>query len=138
MAIEETGENPIKNEGDIVACRKLIRNVATAAGFGMTDVTRIVTAVSELARNVYVHAGSDGVMRWQLLYQPGKIGIQLVFEDYGKGIPDIEQAIEAGFTTAGTMGMGLSGVKRLMDEMHIQSEIGVGTTITVAKWGRAK
>jgi serine/threonine-protein kinase RsbT len=138
MATEETGENPIKSEGDIVTCRKLIRNAAVAAGFGMTDVTRIVTAVSELARNVYVHSGSDGVMRWQILYQSGKVGIQLEFEDYGKGIPDVDQAMEAGFTTAGTMGMGLSGVKRLMDEMAIKSEIDVGTTITVEKWGRAK
>jgi serine/threonine-protein kinase RsbT len=138
MATEETGENPIKSEGDIVTCRKLIRNVAVAAGFGMTDVTRIVTAVSELARNVYVHSGSDGVMRWQILYEPGKIGIQLEFEDYGKGIPDVDQAMEAGFTTAGTMGMGLSGVKRLMDDMSIKSEINVGTIITIEKWGRAK
>jgi serine/threonine-protein kinase RsbT len=138
MATEETGEHPIKSEGDIVTCRKLIRTAAVAAGFGMTDVTRIVTAVSELARNVYVHSGSDGVMRWEILYQSGKVGIQLEFEDYGKGIPDVDQAMEVGFTTAGTMGMGLSGVKRLMDEMNIKSEIGVGTTITIEKWGRAK
>ncbi len=138
MATEETGEHPIKSEGDIVTCRKLIRTAAVAAGFGMTDVTRIVTAVSELARYVYVHSGSDGVMRWEILYQSGKVGIQLEFEDYGKGIPDVDQAMEVGFTTAGTMGMGLSGVKRLMDEMNIKSEIGVGTTITIEKWGRAK
>ena len=134
----ESGENPIQTEGDIVTCRKLIRNAASAAGFGMTDVTRIVTAVSELARNVYVHSGSEGVMRWQLLEKPGQIGIQLEFEDYGVGIPDINQAIEAGFTTAGSMGMGLSGVKRLMDEMTIQSEVNTGTTVTITKWGRAK
>ncbi|MGB4498243.1 MAG: anti-sigma regulatory factor [Methylococcaceae bacterium] len=134
----ESGENPIQTEGDIVTCRKLIRNAASAAGFGMTDVTRIVTAVSELARNVYVHSGSEGIMRWQLLEKPGQIGIQLEFEDYGIGIPDINQAIEAGFTTAGSMGMGLSGVKRLMDEMTIQSEVNTGTTVTITKWGRAK
>lgn len=138
MANQETGEHPINSEGDIVTCRKLIRTAAVAAGFGMTDVTRIVTAVSELARNVHVHSGSDGVMRWEILYEPGKIGIQLEFEDFGKGIADIDQAMEAGFTTAGTMGMGLSGVKRLMDEMNIKSKIGVGTTITIEKWGRAK
>lgn len=133
-----SGENPIQTEGDIVTCRKLIRHVASTAGFGMTDVTRIVTAVSELARNVYVHSGSEGVMRWQTLNKPGQIGIQLEFEDYGVGISDIDQAIEAGFTTAGSMGMGLSGVKRLMDEMTIKSEVGIGTTVTVTKWGRAK
>lgn len=138
MATEETGENPIKSEGDIVTCRKLIRTVTVAAGFGMTDVTRIVTAVSELARNVYVHSGSHGVMRWQVLHQTAKIGIQLEFEDFGKGIPDVDQAMEVGFTTAGTMGMGLSGVKRLMDSIKIKSELGVGTIITIEKWGRAK
>lgn len=138
MAIQEAGTHPIKSEGDIVTCRKLIRNAATSAGFGMTDVTRIVTAVSELARNVYVHAGSEGEMRWEVMRQPGQIGIRLEFEDNGKGIADIEQAMEAGFTTAGSMGMGLSGVKRLMDDMQIKSEINVGTIVTVTKWGRAK
>lgn len=138
MSTQETGTHPIQSEGDIVASRRLIRNAAMTAGFGMTDVTRIVTAVSELARNVYVHAGSDGEMRWEILRQPGQVGIRLEFEDHGKGIPDVEQAMEAGFTTAGSMGMGLSGVKRLMDEMHIKSEVGVGTLITVTKWGRAK
>jgi serine/threonine-protein kinase RsbT len=136
--VNEFGENLIQTEGDIVTCRKLIRNAASSAGFGMTDVTRIVTAVSELARNVYVHSGSEGVMRWQLLEKIGKIGIQLEFEDYGIGIPDINQATEAGFTTAGSMGMGLSGVKRLMDEMTIKSEVNVGTTVIITKWGRSK
>jgi serine/threonine-protein kinase RsbT len=138
MATQETGENPIQSEGDIVTCRKLVRNVASAAGFGMTDVTRIVTAVSELARNVYVHSGSHGVMRWEILYQAGQVGIRLEFEDFGKGIPDVTQALEAGFTTAGSMGMGLSGVKRLMDSMDIKTEVNVGTTVTIEKWGRAK
>ncbi len=138
MERKNTGECHISSEGDIVTCRKITRNVATAAGFGMTDVTRIVTAVSELARNVYVHAKSDGVMRWCVLQQPGKVGIELIFEDYGRGIPNIERAMEAGFTTANSMGMGLSGVKRLMDEMSITSEVNVGTTVKIIKWGRVK
>lgn len=138
MATQDSGAHPIQSEGDIVSSRRLIRNAAMSAGFGMTDVTRIVTAVSELARNVYVHAGSDGEMRWEILRQPGQVGIRLEFEDYGKGIPNIDQAMEAGFTTAGSMGMGLSGVKRLMDEMQVKSEVGVGTLVTVTKWGRAK
>lgn len=138
MDIKDAGDCHISSEGDIVTCRKVVRNVAMASGFGMTDVTRIVTAVSELARNVYVHAQSDGVMRWSVLRQPGKVGIELIFEDNGKGIPDIEQALEAGFTTANTMGMGLSGVKRLMDEMEVESEVNVGTKVRIVKWGRAK
>ena len=130
-----SGELPIKTENDIAACRKVIRENTTKAGFGVTDVTRIVTAVSELARNVYVHA-ECGVMRWKFLSQPGKVGIELIFEDQGKGIPDVEQAMMPGFTTARSMGMGLPGVKRLMDEMNISSVVDEGTTVTVRKWTR--
>ncbi len=139
MQNEDAGELPINSEGDIVNCRKKIRTIATKAGFGMTDVTRIVTAVSELARNVYVHAGAEGTMYWQLLKQPtNKVGIELIFEDQGIGIADIDQALEQGFSTANSMGMGLSGVKRLMDEMQLKSEISVGTQVRVVKWGRRK
>ena len=134
---KEVGESPITCEADIVACRKLIRVAVTNAGFGVTDVTRIVTAVSELARNIYVHA-HDGVMRWQVHYQQGKVGIELIFEDHGPGIIDVEQAMQPGFTTAKSMGMGLPGVKRLMDEMLIRSEPGIGSIVTVKKWTRAK
>lgn len=130
------GEIPIQTESDIVACRKVIRDIATAAGFGVTDVTRIVTSVSELARNVYVHA-EQGVMRWVILHQPGKIGIELIFSDHGKGIADVDQAMTPGYTTSKSMGMGLPGVKRLMDEMDIMSEVGVGTTVKTRKWARA-
>lgn len=136
MEGKDDGELPIKSEGDIVACRKVIRELATAAGFGVTDVTRIVTSVSELARNVYVHA-DHGVMRWKFLTQPGKIGVELVFEDRGIGIASVEQAMTPGYTTAKSMGMGLPGVKRLMDDMDVVSEVGVGTTVRVRKWARA-
>lgn len=136
MAYTDTGELPIKTESDIVACRKAIRDRTTAAGFGVTDVTRIVTAVSELARNVYVHA-SQGVMRWTFPSEPGRIVIELVFQDQGQGIENIEQAMLPGFTTQKSMGMGLPGVKRLMDEMEITSEVGVGTTVKIRKRVRA-
>lgn len=131
-----SGQLPIKSEGDIVACRKAIREQATAAGFGVTDITRIVTAVSELARNVYVHA-EHGVMYWNLLSLPGKIGIELIFKDQGQGIASVEQAMLPGFSTAKSMGMGLPGVKRLMDEIEIDSELGVGTTVKIRKWAKA-
>ena len=133
----QTGELPIDSEGDLVACRKLIRQATTEAGFGVTDVTRIVTAVSELARNIFVHADS-GVMRWNILRQSGKIGIELVFEDKGAGIADVEQALTPGFSTVKSLGMGLPGVKRLMDEMTIKSEAGTGSVVTVRKWARVR
>lgn len=139
MEIKDTGELPITSEGDMVTCRKVIRTLATSVGFGMTDVTRIVTSVSELARNIYTHAGSDGVMQWRILHQSGKVGLELIFEDQGIGIASIEQAMQTGFTTStNSLGMGMSGVKRLMDEMDVHSEVGIGTTVKVTKWGRAK
>ncbi len=134
---KQQGELPIISESDIVACRKVIRTLSTNAGFGITDVTRIVTAVSELARNIYVHA-ECGKMRWNIMHQPGKIGIELIFEDNGQGIADIEQAMQPGFSTVKSMGMGLPGVKRLMDEMRIDSIAGAGSTVTIKKWARAR
>ena len=132
MKSDDHGEFAIGSEGDIVMARKLVRNAATALGFGITDVTRIVTAASELTRNIYQHAGS-GVMRWQSFGNAGD-GIELTFEDKGPGIPDVAKAMEMGFTTGEGLGMGLPGSKRLMDELTIQSVVGEGTTVRARKW----
>jgi serine/threonine-protein kinase RsbT len=133
MNAEHAGEVRIHSESDIVATRRTVRTAATQLGFGITDVTRIVTAASELARNVFLYTGS-GIMRWQALDMAGRIGIELTFEDRGPGITDIEQAMEAGYASGGRLGMGLLGVKRLMDEFAIASEIGKGTIVTAKKW----
>jgi serine/threonine-protein kinase RsbT len=135
MNAEHAGEVRIYSESDIVATRRTVRTAATQLGFGITDVTRIVTAASELARNVFRYAGS-GIMRWQALDTGGRIGIELTFEDRGPGITDIEQAMEAGYTSGGGLGLGLPGAKRLMDEFEIASEIGKGTIVTAKKWHR--
>ena len=127
------GEFPIQSENDIVMARKIVREAATALGFGLTDITRIVTAASELTRNIYVYAHS-GVMRWRSLRNGSACGLELTFQDSGPGICDIAKAMEPGFTTGRGMGMGLSGSKRLMDEMTIESQVGKGTTIVVNKW----
>lgn len=127
------GELFIRSESDIVAARKAIRNTAGRIGFRATDVTRIVTAVSELARNVFRYAGS-GAMRWRILNSRDSVGLELVFEDHGPGIADIELAMTGGHTTSGGLGLGLPGARRLMDEMEIQSQAGQGTTVTVRKW----
>jgi serine/threonine-protein kinase RsbT len=129
------GEVPIHSESDIVTARKVIRTAATALGFGVTDVTRIVTAASELARNVFRYAGS-GTMRCHNLQQNESIGIEVTFVDKGPGIANVEQAMEPGYSTSGGLGLGLPGAKRLMDEIQVQSEVGKGTTITVRKWRR--
>jgi len=125
----------IESEGDLVVARKAVRDAATALGFGITDVTRIVTAASELTRNIYQYAGS-GVVRWQALNVQGRVGIELTFEDHGPGIPDLAKAMESGFTTGKGLGLGLPGAKRLMDEMTTESQVGRGTTVQVRKWLR--
>ena len=100
------GEFRIGSEGDIVMARKAVRNAATALGFGITDVTRIVTAASELTRNIYQYAGC-GVMRWRSLSRKARAGLELTFEDNGPGISDVTRAMEAGFSTGKGLGMGL-------------------------------
>jgi serine/threonine-protein kinase RsbT len=129
------GEFRITSEGDIVMARKVVRDVASALGFGLTDVTRIVTAASELTRNIY-HYAKCGVMRWGVLDRGTDAGLELAFEDQGPGIPDVPKAIEMGFSTGNGLGMGLPGAKRLMDEMTIESTVGRGTTVVVRKWLR--
>jgi serine/threonine-protein kinase RsbT len=127
------GEFQITSENDIVMARKVVRDAATALGFGLTDVTRIVTAASELTRNIY-HYAKSGVMRWRVLNRGTDTGLELTFEDQGPGIPDVEKAMEPGFSTGKGLGMGLPGSKRLMDEMTIESTVGKGTTVIVSKW----
>jgi serine/threonine-protein kinase RsbT len=137
LTVSHSGKLPISSESDIVACRQTIRELTTHLGFGLTDVTRIVTSVSELARNVYVHAGK-GEMRWDSLRSMGRVGIDITFEDSGPGISDIEQAFLPGFSTAKSMGMGLPGVKKLMDDISIESQPGMGAKVVVKKWTRPK
>lgn len=131
----DQGKVPISSESDIVLVRKAVRTVAVDLGFGVTDVTRIVTAASELARNIYLYAGS-GAMRWRVVAQGGRSYLELVFEDKGPGIPDVDLALEKSYSTSKGLGMGLPGAKRLMDEMELSSEVGVGTRVVVKKWLR--
>ncbi len=126
-------EVPITTETDIVVVRKKVRKVAAEVGFGPTDVTRIVTSASELARNVVVYAGI-GCMRYRVLREGTVVGIELTFEDQGPGIADVEQAMTPGFTSGKGLGMGLSGAKRLMGELEIRTKVGEGTTVAVRKW----
>jgi serine/threonine-protein kinase RsbT len=129
------GEVLIETEEDIVRARTMARDAASVLGFGLTDVTRIVTATSELARNIYRFAGG-GIVKWRSVYNSGKAGIELLFEDRGPGIPDIDKAMEPGYSTVGGLGMGLPGSKRLMDEMSVRSVVGEGTRVMVRKWTR--
>ena len=130
------GEMVIANENDIVMARKAVRDVTTAMGFGVTDVTRIVTAASELTRNIYLYAG-NGVMRWRVLDEDEyHHGVELTFEDHGPGIENLEQAMVPGYTSGKGLGMGLPGSKRLMDEMEVDTALGRGTVVKIRKWLR--
>lgn len=128
------GELVISGEYDIVQARKAVRQAAVEAGFGLTDVTRIVTAASELSRNIFVYAGT-GTVRWRGI-SGDTDGLEITFEDKGPGIPDVTQALEPGYTTGKSLGMGLPGSKRLMDELELTSAPGEGTTVVIRKWLR--
>ena len=125
----------IYTEWDIVAARQLGRNEAKKIGFGIVDQARITTAISELARNIYLYAGK-GKIEIERLHENDFYGIMIIASDEGPGIEDMRKVMSDGFTTSGGLGAGMPGVRRLMDEFNVVSEIGVGTTITVIKWLR--
>ncbi|MFJ7367719.1 anti-sigma regulatory factor [Peribacillus frigoritolerans] len=125
----------IINEWDIVAARQLGRNVAKELGFGTVDQARITTAISELARNIYLYAG-QGSVSIEKLNKNGKSGLKIIAEDQGPGIEDIRRVMEDGYTTSGGLGAGLPGAKRLMDDFDIESIPGEGTKIIATKWLR--
>lgn len=129
-----TGQIEIESEDDILRARQAAREVAEEIGLGTTDTTRIVTAVSELARNIYLYAG-EGSMKWERIPEKNRRGLTFVFEDEGPGISDPEGALKGEYSTSNGMGRGLSGTQTLMDDMEIDTEVGEGTTITIRKWG---
>lgn len=125
----------IYTEWDIVAARQLGRNEAKEIGFGTVDQARITTAISELARNIYLYAGK-GRIEISRLCESNLHGISIIASDEGPGIADLRKVMEDGYTTSGGLGAGMPGVRRLMDEFNVQSEQGMGTTITAIKWLR--
>ncbi|MDS9472184.1 anti-sigma regulatory factor [Sporosarcina pasteurii] len=125
----------IYTEWDIVAARQLGRNEAKKLGFGTVDQARITTAISELARNIYLYAGK-GKIEITCIHKDDTTGISIIASDEGPGIPDVRKVMDDGFTTSGGLGAGMPGVRRLMDEFNIVTKRGVGTTITAIKWIR--
>ncbi len=124
---------PLHTDEDVVRLRKLVRDDMVALKFSLTDQTKMVTAASELARNVLRYGGGGHAEIEQLL-ENGVGGVRARFIDEGPGIPDIEIAMRDGYTSGGGMGLGLSGAKRLADEFDIDSAPGKGTTVTITKW----
>jgi serine/threonine-protein kinase RsbT len=125
----------IQRDGDIIAARQKGRDLAAQAGFVGSDLTLIATAISEIARNIIVFA-QQGEVSLSLIERAGKRGVLIVAEDRGPGIADIEQAMRDGFSTGKSLGLGLPGARRLMDEFEIVSQVGKGTIITMRKWTR--
>ena len=129
----ERVEMKVTTEDDIILVRRRVRDLAQLSRFNVFATSAITTAASELARNVWVHAG-HGRARIERLSDDGRLGLRLEFADEGPGIADIDRALAGGFSTAKSMGLGLSGSKRLVDEFALDSRPGVGTTITLIKW----
>jgi serine/threonine-protein kinase RsbT len=128
---EETA--PIRASDDVVKVRRIVRDWAVALGFSLVDQTKVVTAASELARNV-IDYGGGGDFRIEALNNDSRRGLRLTFSDKGPGIVDMEQAMKDGFTTGAGLGLGLGGAKRLVNEFLIDSKPGRGTTVIVVRW----
>jgi serine/threonine-protein kinase RsbT len=124
---------PLKTSNDVVLARQKVRQWAVELRFSLVDQTKLVTAASELARNALDH-GKGGSMTVEVVNVAAKSGLRLIFEDQGPGIPEIELALKDGFTSGSGMGLGLGGSKRLVNEFSIETEVGKGTKVTVARW----
>ncbi|MGZ3885544.1 MAG: anti-sigma regulatory factor [Bacteroidia bacterium] len=123
----------IIKEQDVVPFRNRVKEYATKIGMSLVNQTKLITGASELVRNMLKY-GKGGVVFIEVLSRGRDSGIRLIFEDKGPGIPNIELAMKDGYTTGKSMGLGLPGTKRLMNEFDIKSVIGKGTTVTVVKW----
>lgn len=128
---------PIDSESEIVTARQQGRALAAPLGFSRVDLTLIATAISEVARNIVVYA-KRGEIVLSLADQGSRRGLVVVARDDGPGIPDLAQAMQDGYSTSRSLGLGLPGAKRLMDEFDIVSQVGKGTTIVMKKWTRQR
>ena len=133
MPPTQTDTVSIRTEQDVVVARQHARRLALEAGFGIVDQTKIVTAASELARNVVVY-GQGGVMRSEIVVDGKRQGLRMAFVDEGPGIPDLKLALTDGWTSGKGLGLGLSGAKRLMHDFEIETVPGQGTRVTITRW----
>src|SRR5579863_2448887 len=133
MSLPKREVMPLKNSNDIVMARQKVRHWAIELHFSLVDQTKLVTAASELARNTLDY-GKGGEMTIETMNSGSRAGLRLTFEDRGPGIPDLEMALKDGYTTGSGMGLGLGGSKRLVNEFNIETEVGKGTKVTVARW----
>ncbi|MHC8305840.1 anti-sigma regulatory factor [Pseudomonas sp. PB3P13] len=133
MNVLSNGTHPIGVEQDVVIARQLARKLAQECGMRLIDLTKFVTAVSELARNTMVYGGG-GDMDWQIIEDGTRTGLRVVFRDEGPGIADLKLAMTDGWTSGSGLGLGLTGAKRLVEEFELETEPGKGTRITITRW----
>jgi serine/threonine-protein kinase RsbT len=124
---------PIEKEQDVVPFRNRVKEYAVKIGMSLVNQTKLITAASELVRNMLKYAGG-GVAIIEVISQGRDNGIRLIFRDKGPGIKDIAQAMKDGFSTGKSLGLGLPGTKRLVNEFDIKSTVGEGTVVTIIKW----
>jgi serine/threonine-protein kinase RsbT len=123
----------LNSDLDVAAARGGVREWAREIGLTVLDLTKVVTAASELARNAVVHGGG-GEMLLELVRRADRHGLRMTFTDQGPGIPQIDRAMQDGYTTRGGMGIGLPGAKRLVNEFDLSSTPGEGTSVTIVRW----
>jgi serine/threonine-protein kinase RsbT len=133
MTASNSESMELRSSEDIVQVRQAVRKLAVSLGFGLVDQTKVVTASSELARNMINYAGG-GTVYLEVVQDERRSGIRLTFADQGPGIPDIQLALKDGYTSGQGMGLGLGGAKRLSHEFEIQSKVGEGTRISILRW----
>ena len=131
--VKETARVIVRSDLDILTARQEGRALAQSLGLSNSTLTAIATVISELTRNILLYA-KRGELIVGVVENNGRQGISVVARDDGPGIPDIQRAMQLGYSTSGSLGLGLPGVRRLMDDFEIVSEVGKGTTITVRKW----
>jgi serine/threonine-protein kinase RsbT len=133
MVVSKTDTLDIRVATDVVLIRQKVRTWAGELGLSLVDQTKMITAASELARNL-LNYGGGGFVRLESVENGSKKGLRLTFEDQGPGIPDIELALTDGYTSGKGLGLGLGGAKRLVQDFEIMSKVGEGTRIIIVRW----
>lgn len=133
MVILNRESMTIVRETDVIPFRNRLKEYANKIGLSLVNQTKIITAASELARNMLKYAGG-GKVDIEVVNKGKENGLRLIFVDEGPGIKDVKQAMQDGFSTGKSLGLGLPGTKRLVSEFAIESEVGKGTKVTVTKW----
>jgi serine/threonine-protein kinase RsbT len=123
----------VESEGDVVLVRQAVRKLTVELKLSLVDQTKMVTAASELARNMLIYGGG-GAVTMNVVSELGRNGLEVHFIDQGPGIPDIELALRDGYTSGGGMGLGLGGARRLVNQFEIKSAPGEGTHVVITRW----